>query len=194
MLPRSNNKQGLIFIVSAPTGTGKTTLVQRLVQELPRVVASVSYTTRPQRSDEVEGLHYHFLTEEKFTQGIAKGDFLEYVQLYGDYYGTSKRWVEERLQQGKHVILVIDTQGAIFLKQKLKATYIFVSPPSLEELERRLKSRQTESQEVIDKRLAWVKHEMAAVHHYDYLIVNDDFEAAYQALRSIIIAEEHRIR
>lgn len=194
MVPRGNLNRGLVFILSAPAGTGKTTLVQKLIQEFPQVVASVSYTTRPQRPDEVEGVHYHFVSEEQFTDWISKGEFLEYVRLYGDYYGTSKHWLEKKLQEGKHVILVIDTQGAKLLKGRLDATHIFVSPPSLEELERRLKVRKTETQDVIDKRLAWVKHEMAAVPEYDYLIVNDDLEAAYQALRSIIIAEEHRIR
>lgn len=189
-----NLKRGLVFILSAPAGTGKTTLVQKLVNEFPTVVASVSYTTRAPRIGEVNGLHYHFVNEVEFLSRIAKGEFLEYVQLYGDYYGTSQLWLEEQLAQGKHVVLVIDTQGGLLLKEKIKATYIFVSPPSIDVLEKRLQARKTESQVVIQKRLAWAEHEMAAKDAYDYLIVNDELNTAYQVLRSIVIAEEHRIR
>lgn len=189
-----NLKSGLVFILSAPAGTGKTTLVQKLEQEFPCVVAGVSYTTRLPRQGEVSGVHYHFLTKADFLQRAAEGEFLEYVQLYGDYYGTSRLWVEEQLSKGKHVVLTIDTQGALQLKGKLKASYIFVTPPSFEELEKRLKSRKTEAQEVIEKRLAWAAQEMLAKTAYDYLVVNDDLETAYQALRSIVIAEEHRLK
>lgn len=188
------SKRGRVFILSAPAGTGKTTLVQKLVEEFPNVVASVSYTTRPQRPGEIEGVHYHFLSETDFVDRIAKREFLEYVQLYGNYYGTSRQWMESQLSQNKHVFLVIDTQGALQLKGKIEATYIFVSPPSLEELERRLQVRQTETQEVIDKRVSWARQEIQAIGAYDYLIVNDELDAAYQVLRSIVIAEEHRIR
>lgn len=190
-----NLKQGLIFILSAPAGTGKTTLVQKLVNEFPiAVVASISYTTRAPRVGEVDGLHYYFLNEAEFISRIDKGEFLEHVQLYGNYYGTSRPWVEQQLAQGKHVILVIDTQGALLLKEKIKATYIFVSPPSLEVLEKRLQMRKTESQAVIQQRLAWAKHELVAKDIYDYFIMNDELDTAYQVLRSIVIAEEHRIR
>lgn len=189
-----NLKRGLVFILSAPAGTGKTTLVQRLVNEFPVVLASVSYTTRAPRAGEVNGLHYHFVDEAEFLSRIAKDEFIEYVQLYGNYYGTSRVWLEEQLDQGKHVFLVIDTQGALLLKEKIKATYIFVSPPSLEVLEKRLLVRKTESQDVIQKRLGWAQQEMTAKDAYDYLIVNDELDTAYQVLRSIVIAEEHRIR
>lgn len=189
-----NLKRGLVFILSAPAGTGKTTLVQRLVNEFPVVVASVSYTTRAPRSGEMNGLHYHFVDKAEFLNRIAKDEFIEYVQLYGDYYGTSRVWLEEQLDQGKHVFLVIDTQGALLLKEKIKATYIFVSPPSLEVLKERLMVRKTESQDVIQKRLVWAQQEMSAKDAYDYLIINDELNTAYQVLRSIVIAEEHRIR
>lgn len=189
-----NLKYGLVFILSAPAGTGKTTLVQKLEQEFPCVVAGISYTTRLPRQGEVSGVHYHFLTKADFLQRAADGEFLEYVQLYGDYYGTSRLWVEEQLSKGKHVVLTIDTQGALQLKGKLKASYIFVTPPSFEELEKRLKSRKTEAQEVIEKRLAWATQEMMAKASYEYLVVNDDLETAYQVLRSIVIAEEHRLK
>lgn len=189
-----NLKRGLVFILSAPAGTGKTTLVQKLVSEFPAVVASVSYTTRAPRIGEINGLHYHFVDEAEFLNRIAKDEFIEYVQLYGDYYGTSRVWLEEQLDQGKHVFLVIDTQGALLLKEKIKATYIFVSPPSLEILEKRLLVRKTESQDVIQRRLVWAQQEMSAKGAYDYLIINNELDTAYQVLRSIVIAEEHRIR
>lgn len=189
-----NLKKGLLFILSAPAGTGKTTLMQLLLRDFPCVVASISYTTRQPRLGEVDGIHYFFITKEEFVKRIDEDEFLEFVELYGDYYGTSRVWVEGQLCRGKHVVLVIDTQGAKLLKGKVDIVSIFVAPPSIEELERRLKYRQTESQEMIEKRLDWAKKEMEAQNLYDYLIVNEDLSCANQVLRSILIAEEHRIR
>lgn len=188
-----NLSKGLAFVISAPAGTGKTTLVSMLHQEFPCVVESVSYTTRKPRSYEIPGVHYHFVTEEEFESKIASNELLEYVRLYGYYYGTSKLWIEQQRQAGKHVILVIDTQGALLLKGKFDAAFIFVVPPSIEELQRRLTLRRTEPPEVIEERLAWVKHELEACRFYDYKIINDDLNTAYQVLRSILIAEEHRL-
>lgn len=187
-----NLKKGLIFVVSAPAGTGKTTLVQKLCKEFPTVVQSVSYTTRPRRYNEASGDHYHFVTRDTFEKKIIEDEFLEYVKLYDDYYGTSKKWVENKLELGKHVILVIDTQGALQLVDTLDAQFIFLAPPSLKELKKRLITRNTDSKEAIEKRLEWAKKEMEAAHYYDYLIVNDSLEIAYEALRSVVIAEEHR--
>jgi len=189
-----NLEKGLVFILSAPAGTGKTTLVQMLTHEFSCVVASISYTTRQPRPGEINGVHYYFIDKSEFEDHIAKEEFLEYVQLYGDYYGTSRLWVENEQNQGKHVILVIDTQGAKFLKEKLRATSIFILPPSIEELERRLIHRQTDSPEVITKRVQWAKEELFSQNLYEYRIVNDNLAIAYQALRSILIAEEHRVR
>jgi guanylate kinase len=183
---------GKLFILSAPAGTGKTTLVQMLTQEFPCIVDSISFTTRPPRFGELQGQDYCFISEDEFEQRIKEGQFLEYVRLYGNYYGTSREWVESHLNQGKHVILTIDTQGALLLKGRLDATFIFVKPPSLEELLKRLKKRNTESKEVIKERLLWAEHEMEAALHYHYHVVNDDLQVAYQVLRSIIIAEERR--
>lgn len=188
-----NLEHGLIFIVSAPAGTGKTTLVQRLVAEFPCVVTSVSCTTRKPRPGEINGVHYHFVTVQEFEKKIAENDFLEYAKLYGNYYGTSRSWVQEKQNQGKHVMLVIDTQGALQLLGKIGAKFIFIAPPSLDELRSRLINRQTETPEVIEERLAWAKKEMEAGRFYDYRIVNDDLDTAYDVLRSILIAEEHRI-
>lgn len=188
-----NFDQGLAFVVSAPAGTGKTTLVQMLVNEFPCVVTSISYTTRKPRQGEVQGVHYHFITEEEFEQRIAANDFLEYVKLYGNYYGTSHSWVLEQQKKGKHVILVIDTQGGLLLKGKFPAKFIFIKPPSIDVLRQRLLSRNTETPEVIAERVAWAAKEMKEGNLYDYQIVNDDLNIAYQILKSIIIAEEHRI-
>lgn len=184
--------EGLIFIVSAPAGTGKTTLVQKLVEEFPTIIASISFTTRQLREGEVPGVHYHFITQSEFEAKIAAADFLEYVKLYDTYYGTSKQWVKEQQQKGKHIILVIDTQGALQLKEKIMATTIFIRPPSIEVLRQRLIQRQTESLEMIEKRLDWAREELAVAHRYDYQLINDDLDIAYQVLKSIFIAESHR--
>jgi len=186
-------KEGLLFVVSAPAGTGKTTLVDRLELEFSSVVRSISYTTREPREGEVDGKDYHFIKNEEFEKMVEKGLFLEYVTLYDHCYGTSRRWVADQQKKGNHVILVIDTQGALRLKGVVPAVFVFVSPPSLEELSRRLEKRKTESDEARERRLAWAKVELEAARYYDYLIVNDDLDVAYEVLRSIVIAEGHKI-
>lgn len=187
-----NNPKGLAFVVSAPAGTGKTTLVSMLTKEFPFVVGNVSYTTRPPRAGEVNGVHYHYVSVEEFEAKIHSGDFLEYVKLYGYFYGTSRSAVEDQLLQGHHVILTIDTQGAMQLKNKFPAIYVFLEPPSMEVLRQRLLGRQTESEEAVHERLELAASEILAAQHYDYIIVNNDLNIAYQVLRSILIAEEHR--
>jgi len=190
-----NCSQGLVFIVSAPAGTGKTTLVRKLAQEFSCIYQSVSCTTRSPRPGEVEGKDYHFLSKEAFKKGMDQGDFLEFAEVFGYDYGSSRSLVEAKQREGMHVFLVIDTQGAKILRESgFSAISIFVSPPSLLELERRLTERKTDSSQVIEKRLAWAKKELEEVEHYDYHIINDQLEDAYQVLRSIVIAEEHRIR
>lgn len=188
-----NTKRGRIFIVSAPAGAGKTTLVNKLTKEFPCVVQSVSYTTRMPRPGEVEGAHYNYISKAAFEKKIDEGEFLEYVCLYGCYYGTSRKWLEMNLDVGKHVVLVIDTQGASYLRQLIDTTTIFILPPAIEELKRRLKLRDTETNEKIEERLTLAEEELKAVEFYDYAIVNDDLDIAYQVLRSIFIAEEHRV-
>ncbi|MBA3721784.1 MAG: guanylate kinase [Parachlamydiaceae bacterium] len=187
-------KQGLCFILSAPAGTGKTTLVNLLMKEFPNVIASISFTTRSPRMGEINGKDYHFITEQEFNEKIAASDFLEYVKLYGNYYGSSRQWINEQRNQGKHVFLVIDTQGAIQLKGKFESTSIFVSPPSIEVLANRLGNRKTETSEMIEKRLDWARKEMEFRDAYDYQLINDDLSNAYQILRSIVIAETHRVK
>lgn len=187
-------KKGLVFVVSAPAGTGKTTLVRMLTEEFNCVVESVSYTTRKMRPNEIEGRDYYFVTESEFKKMEAEREFLENAHVFGHYYGTSKKTVEAVLQKGKHVILVIDTQGAKQLKSLLKAVYIFICPPNFEELKKRLHGRQSDTHESIATRLSWAEKEMEASRYYDYLIVNEDLSVTYQVFRSVFIAEEHRIR
>jgi len=189
-----NLQNGSVFVLSAPAGTGKTTLVRMLSEEFSCVVESISCTTRPPRPGEVNGKDYHFLSKMQFEEKIRQGDFLEYAEVFGHYYGTSQSYVLMQQAMGKHVFLVIDTQGAMQLKQRqFPAAYIFLSPPSLVELKDRLIKRKTESVEVIEKRLSWAKAEMQKIAHYDYHIVNDSLDLAYAILRSIVVAEEHRV-
>lgn len=188
-----NAKQGRVFIVSAPAGTGKTTLIEMLKKEFDCVIQSISYTTRKPREGEVQGVHYHFIEKEEFEKRLDDKEFIEHVKLFGNYYGTSKAWLEEQASKGKHIILVIDTQGAQALKHKIPHTSIFVMPPSLEELRKRILARGTESKQVIEQRLARAETEIELSVEYDYIIVNDDRKVAYEVLKSIFVAEEHRI-
>lgn len=188
-----NVEKGKIFVVSAPAGSGKTTLVNQLKNEFEVVKTTVSYTTRSQREGERPGVDYHYISKESFEEKIKNHEFLEYVELYGDYYGTLKDSIEKLQNLGNHVVLVIDTQGGLKLKKMMPATLIFIMPPSLEELSSRLYKRQSESVEVIQKRLQWAEHEIKDAKYYDYVIVNDDLKTAYEVLKSIFIAEEHRV-
>jgi guanylate kinase len=189
-----NLKKGIVFVISAPAGTGKTTLARMLCEEFSCVTESVSCTTRLPRVGEVEGKHYHFMTKEAFEAKIRSGDFLEYAEVFGHYYGTSKEFVLKQVEKGKHVVLVIDTQGALQLMGKFAAVFIFITPPSLEELKTRLIKRKTESEENMQQRLSWAKKEMELAGKYDYNIVNDNLVIAYDVLRSILISEEHRTK
>ncbi len=187
-------KKGIIFVVSAPAGTGKTTLVRMLQDEFPNVIESISYTTRKKRPQEIPGRDYYFITHQEFEQKIQDGEFLEYAEVFGQYYGTSRKFLNEQQKIGNHVILVIDTQGAMYLKEKIQAVFIFIRPPSMEVLKERLIARKSESDEAIAERLLWAKKEIECMKSYDYEIVNDRLDHAYDVLRSIIIAETHRIK
>lgn len=187
-------KKGLVFVISAPAGTGKTTLVRMLREEFHCVVESISYTTRQPRANEVPGRDYYFITPDEFKEKIGEGEFLEYAQVFHNYYGTSRKFVESQQERGKHVVLVIDTQGALQLKGKIDAVFIFISPPSIQELQVRLITRRSETEEAIQHRLSWAEKEMALAGKYDYHIVNDHLKTAYEVLRAIFIAEEHKNR
>ena len=189
----ANRSKGLLFIVSAPAGAGKSTLVDMLTSEFSSVRRSISCTTRAPRTGERNGVDYHFLTEEEFLKRIEQGQFIEHVTLFGYRYGTLKEHVETLQNEKNHVVLVIDTQGALELMGKLAATFIFILPPSLKELERRLFERGTETPETLEKRLSEADREIACASRYNYIIVNDDKNVAYQVLRSIVIAEIHRV-
>ncbi len=147
--------RGLVFIISAPAGTGKTTLVRMLCEEFDRIVESVSYTTRKIRPKEEDGKDYHFVSEEEFEEKIKQSDFLEYARVFGHYYGTSGKDIEELVRKGKHVVLIIDTQGALQLMGKIEAVFIFISPPDFEELRSRLVTSQIRD-EGIDRREAFL--------------------------------------
>lgn len=187
-----DKKPGLAFVISGPSAAGKTTLAGMLYKEFDCVEKSVSFTTRAPRVNERDGVDYHFISTAEFEQKIENGDFLEYAKVFDQYYGTSKSFVEAQKKKGKHVILVIDTQGAIQLMDSYAAAFIFISPPSLDELPKRMLSRKSETKEAIEHRLSWAEKEMALASHYDYCIVNEDLQIAYQVLRSILIAEEHK--
>jgi guanylate kinase len=190
-----NTVEGFVFILSAPAGTGKTTLARMLTDEFDCIVESISWTTRPMRPGEIEGKDYYFIDKKKFEDKVRHGEFLEYVEVFGYYYGTARADLLIEQKRGKHVFLVIDTQGAMKLKvERFPAIFIFVYPPSLEELRVRLEKRKTDSEKSIEKRLLWAKEEIALARHYDYCFVNDDLSNAYAILRSIVIAEEYRVR
>jgi guanylate kinase len=190
-----NTNKGLLFVISAPAGTGKSTLVEMILEEFPQEIAeSCSCTTRPPRLGEISKRHYEFISVEEFEKKIAANEFLEYAKVFGNYYGTRKEEVARLQAQGKHVVLVIDTQGAMKVKQQLPAIFIFISPPSFEELRRRLFKRRTEDVENIQERLLWAKQEIEMAPYYDYHIINDHLDSTYQVLRSIFIAEEHKRR
>jgi len=187
-------KRGLAFVISAPAGTGKTTLVRMLCQRYDCIVDSVSYTTRKPRKNEVAGRDYHFISTQEFEKKIAEGEFLEYAKVFDHYYGTSRTLVEQKLASGKHVALVIDTQGALQLMGSYEAVFIFISPPNLTELKNRLLSRKSETEQTIAHRLSWAEKEMALAPRYDYHIVNEHLHIAYEVLKAIFIAEEHKNR
>jgi guanylate kinase len=187
--------RGFVVVMSAPAGTGKTTLARMLIDEFPSVTESISCTTRPIRPGEIADKDYHFMTEAQFQEKEKEGQFLEHATVFGQHYGTLKEHVEKKLHQGQHVLLVIDTQGAVQLKKmNYPAVYIFIRPPSMAELRTRLFNRKTEAEEHIEERLAWAEKELEMATHYDYIVTNDNLHSAYEILRSILIAEEHKTK
>ncbi|WP_144401715.1 guanylate kinase [Isoalcanivorax pacificus] len=181
--------RGSLFIVSAPSGAGKTSLVAALVAQMPNVCISVSHTTRAMRPGEEEGVNYHFTDRESFLRLVADGRFLEHAEVFGNLYGTSADWVEQKLAEGLDVILEIDWQGAVQVRHLVPAaTSIFILPPSLPELEKRLRGRGQDDDAVIAHRLSGAQEEMAHYAEFDYLVVNDTFDHALGDLKAILHA------
>ena len=187
--------KGSIFIISAPSGTGKTTILKEIMVIVPRRAFSVSHTTRAPRGREQDGLDYHFVDVEKFSRMRDKGEFLEWAEVHGNFYGTSRKAVEKQLSDGLDVFLEIDIQGMKQIKAQLsEPVTIFIAPPSWEEQERRLRRRGTDSPGTISLRLANGRREMAAAELYDYLLVNDTIARAVDMLRAIILARRSQTR
>ncbi len=192
--PDRSPRPGRLFIVSAPSGTGKTTLVDRLVERVPDLVKSRSYTSRPSRPGEVDGVDYNFVTRERFEEMARRGEFLEYADVFGNLYGTRRADTEAWLAAGRDVVLVIDVQGARQVRRRSPdAVGIFVLPPSFAALEARLRGRSQDSPEAIARRLDTARAEVLAFAEYDYVVVNDDVEACVDRLRAIVLAERARL-
>ncbi len=190
----SERSRGLLLVVSSPSGAGKTTLCSRLRQEFPRLGFSVSYTTRSPRPGETDGVEYNFVRPELFQEMAAADEFAEYAMVHGNMYGTAARQVSVALEQGRDILFDIDFQGGRQLRNRFRdeVVLVFILPPSLRELERRLRRRATDADEVIAQRLKVARSELGHYDEYDYLIVNDDLDKAYDALRAVYVAALHR--
>ena len=186
-------QKGMLLVLSGASGTGKGTLLEKLLKDDPTFGFSVSVTTREMRSNEIADVHYHFLSEEEYDKLLEEDAFLEHATVHGKRYGTLKSEVFDRMERGQNVVLDIDVQGALQVMEKYPGCVsLFVLPPSFAELRRRLEGRQTDAQEVIERRLKNAREEVKLVDRYQYVIVNDDLETAYQQLRSITEAEKRR--
>jgi len=184
-------RKGILFVVSGPSGVGKTSMIKSILSSIRDAVFSVSCTTRPKRPGEVDGKDYFFVSEEEFKKMIEKDEFLEWARVHGYLYGTPKKFVEDNVSKGKDVILDIDVQGALSVKKKVKeAVYIFIAPPSMEDLRERLEKRKTEDREVIERRLEDARWELQLIEEFDYLIINRDLMEAINDLKSIMRSEK----
>jgi guanylate kinase len=188
---------GLAVVVCGPSGAGKNSVIERVMKILPGLSFSVSYTTRSQRSGEVDGVDYHYVSPQEFDRLVAGGELVEHVTYLGDQYGTSRAQIEEVFARGEDVILNIDVEGAKTLQQggllSCAVVYVFLAPSSLDLLEERLRARATESDQQISARLEVAREEMEGLSFFDYLVLNNDIEAAVDELRSIIVAERSRL-
>lgn len=184
------SSKGSLFVIAAPSGAGKTTLVRALVERNPDLKFSISYTTRKQRKTEEHGRDYFFVTEHEFRELQQKGELLESAVVFDNLYGTSRSQVEDHLANGDHVILEIDWQGAQQVRESMpRCVTVFILPPSRPELEKRLRGRRTDSDEVISRRLADALSDMSHWEEFDYVIINDDLDAATDQLESILVGE-----
>lgn len=189
-----NHKSGAILVLSGPSGAGKSSLLNKIIGDIGECYFSISTTTRSIREGEVDGVHYHFVDEDEFKKDIEDEFFLEYAFVHGNYYGTSIKPVKEALKTGKLVIFDIDVQGNATIINRLGdiTTSVFISPPTLSELKKRLESRSTDTQEVIDRRINMAKREMQRISEYDFLVVNDNIDEAANILK--IIANAARVK
>jgi guanylate kinase len=188
-------RRGLLFIVSAPSGTGKTTLVERLVQRIPNLCLSRSYTSRDTRPGEQDGVDYNFISRPRFEDMVRGGEFLEWADVFGNYYGTCRSDTERCLVGGQDLVLVIDVQGARQVRGSgVESIGIFVLPPSAEVLEQRLRGRSKDSEAAIQKRLEAARREVSEYASYEYVVVNDELDGAVQRLRAIVLAERARVK
>jgi guanylate kinase len=179
-----------VYIISAPSGSGKSTLVDRVRQIVPGLRFSISYTTRAARGDEQNGREYYFVSRAEFEEMNHKDEFLEYADVFGNYYGTARRFLREAELEGKDLLLDIDVQGAAQIKRKIPdAVSIFIMPPNRRELEKRLRTRSLDKEEVIQRRLVTASREIENYDKYDYILVNDRLEESIDALKSILLAE-----
>lgn len=189
-----NHNKGLLIVISGPSGAGKGTICKALVEKHDDIFVSVSATTRNPRAGEVDGVNYHFLSKKEFLERIAEDDFLEYAEVYGNYYGTPKSNVQEMLDSGKNVILEIDIQGALKVKERAEdGVFIFILPPSMEELKQRIIKRGSETPESLMTRFKSAYQEINYVSKYNYAVVNDTVELAVSKIEGILIAEKCRV-
>ena len=187
-------KKGFLLVISGPSGVGKGTVLHDLMNTQKNLVYSVSVTTRKQRPGEIEGVSYFFKSHEEFEKMIEEDKFLEYAKVHDNYYGTPKDFVEEKINEGKIVILEIDVQGALNVKKNIdNGVYIFLAPPSLSELKNRIVNRGTETESDIDLRMNNARKELSYIKNYDYLVVNDHLNSAINLVNEIINAEKHRV-
>jgi len=185
--------KGILFVVSGASGTGKSTLCRVLLKAFPRLRFSVSHTTRPRRPGDREGQDYYFLSSAEFQKMIDRGDFVEWAEIYGKRYGTSRRMLDQARREGRDLLLDIDGQGARQLRdQKIPGVFVFILPPSLKELKRRLKRRKTEGEKDLLQRLKKAQAEISRARRYDYLIINDDLKRAGEKLKAVFLAEHCR--
>jgi guanylate kinase len=188
-------KRGLLFIVSAPSGTGKTTLVERLVQRIPNLCLSRSYTSRTARPGEQDRVDYNFISRQRFEEMARAGEFLEWADVFGNYYGTCAADTERCLANGQDIVLVIDVQGAKQVRSSgVESIGVFVLPPSAETLEQRLRGRSKDSEVEIGKRLDAACREVGEFASYEYVVVNDELDGAVERLRAIVLAERARVK